>query len=216
MKLLRIVLPIMVLALLIIFSCNKVNQPESPMNTSFQLSASSVHIIALDSVQVTISNGIPPYSIIQNASSIAQVTLSESNLNVKGLSLGTTSVVVGDASSPQNIDTLQIFVETAISFSSQVYPIFGSYGCTGCHGQNGGLNLSNGVSAAYGNLVNVTAVMACTNLKRVKPADPANSVLYLRLTDSECGSQMPKGGGSISSNDLAKVTGWILQGAKQN
>lgn len=101
-----------------------------------------------------------------------------------------------------------------VSFSQQIQPLFGSYGCTGCHPGNAGLDLREGQS--YGNLVNVQALAQCTDKKRVLPGNAAESVLYLRLSGTTCGGRMPQDSDPISSSHLQLVQDWINQGARQN
>jgi len=127
---------------------------------------------------------------------------------------GTVSVSVGGRQS--NAVSFKVLgtVAPPVSFASDIQPIFSTYGCTSCHGGSGGLFLTAGQS--YTNLVSVQAQAGCTNLFRVLPGNADESVLYLRLSGSTCGSRMPKGGSAISSTDLNLVRTWINQGAQNN
>ena len=88
---------------------------------------------------------------------------------------------------------------------------------SGCHvgptPQNG-LDLSLGHAQA--NLINVPATWDASFL-RVKPNDPQNSYLYMKLVNDPriMGQQMPKGGPFLNSNELGAVFDWIGQGGHQ-
>ena len=90
-------------------------------------------------------------------------------------------------------------------------------------------------TAAYMSLVGTGtggAVKGNTNCKiggnaitlRVKPGDPANSLLYLKvttaaamLTAGNCGATMPKGAaqlGTMSAANATKIHDWIMGGAQ--
>lgn len=103
----------------------------------------------------------------------------------------------------------------AVSFRSNVYPLFTQYGCNNCH--SSGAYAWYGVdSATYANLVNKPATAGCTSFTLVRPDSSAVSVLYLRLSGFNCGDRMPKGGNAIASGDLQTVKGWIDLGAENN
>jgi len=183
------------------------------------LSASSTNVTVNKgaTVQITLSGGTTPYSIIHQPDTLkAKITLASSLLTITGIETGITRTVVGDhtAPVPDSVE-IEISVQTTVplvSFSNQIQPIFNSQ-CTGCHGGNGGLFLNSG--ASYGNLVNVQAQSSCTSLKRVLPNDAANSVLFKKISGFSCGSQMPQGG-SLSGSDIALIQSWINQGANNN
>lgn len=125
-------------------------------------------------------------------------------------------VQVSTGSAQSNAVAFRVLSATApsVSFSADIQPIFNTNGCTGCHGSSGGLSLAAGSS--YGNLVNVQALMDCTDKKRVLPGNADESVLYRRLSGSTCGDRMPKGGSAIPAASLDKVRGWINAGAPNN
>ncbi|MCI0707022.1 MAG: hypothetical protein L0Y80_06025 [Ignavibacteriae bacterium] len=110
--------------------------------------------------------------------------------------------------------------EGPVSFSQQIQPIFNNNGCTGCHGGNGGLFLTQGQS--YSNLVNVNAQASCTTIKRVLPFNTAQSVLYIRISantsDTQCGtnSRMPKDGARLPQASIDLIRDWINSGAPNN
>lgn len=89
--------------------------------------------------------------------------------------------------------------------------------CTGCHGINGGLTLTAGVS--YSELIDVPAIQAlCAGTPRVDGAgsDPDNSVLVAKLEGATCWDQMPVGGPYFSAADMLLIRNWILAGAPNN
>ena len=95
---------------------------------------------------------------------------------------------------------------TTVSFVTNVYPIFKSRSCTGCHGGAGGLTVSGSAASAY------TAVKA----GRVDLATPSNSLILKKpLT-----SGVSHGGGKIftstSDADYKTILTWIQQGALNN
>lgn len=100
-----------------------------------------------------------------------------------------------------------------ISFAEDIQPIF-TASCVGCHGLggNGGLDLREG--SAYGNLVGVDSQGYPG--KRVMADEPANSVLYLKLTgDSSTGTRMPPAG-LLPEAQRNLVRDWIAEGAQDN
>lgn len=105
-------------------------------------------------------------------------------------------------------------VSAEVSLSQDVQPIFNAY-CVSCHGGNGGLVLGQG--QAYSNLVNTTS-FGYAPLKRVVPAKPDSSVLYLKISSNppiNVGQRMPQGG-ALPQDEILTIKYWILQGAKDN
>ena len=103
-------------------------------------------------------------------------------------------------------------------FSSIQSNIFNkSCAISGCHdsgSQQAGLDLSSG--KAYGNLVNVPSSQK-PNILRVKPGDPANSYLVMKLEGASgiSGRKMPLGG-SLSTEQIDAIKQWISNGAKND
>ncbi|MGE5235905.1 MAG: CHRD domain-containing protein [Acidobacteriota bacterium] len=87
--------------------------------------------------------------------------------------------------------------------------------CSACHPPNRNMNLQVGV--AYSNIVNVSSVENPA-LMRIKPGDPDNSYMYLKLIGDPriLGSRMPLGGPFLTADQLARFRGWILAGAPEN
>ena len=102
------------------------------------------------------------------------------------------------------------------SFSKDVQPIFNK-GCVDCHGvkkAKAKLDLSEG--AALKNLVNVPSEQVPGTL-RVKPGDPEESYLWLKLDHrAKEGAGMPKGlfgASKLPQEELDLVRAWIEGGA---
>ena len=60
-------------------------------------------------------------------------------------------------------------------------------------------------------IVSAPSGFCCANQTYVIPGDPANSLLYQKLTNPACGGQMPQGGTFAGDTDV--VRDWILAGA---
>jgi hypothetical protein len=110
-------------------------------------------------------------------------------------------------------------VPTPVSFAADVQPIF-SANCAfpGCHAAPvpmANMNLSAGL--AYGNVVNVASFEVPT-LVRVLPGDPANSYLYMKITNAPGiqGVPMPFGAFPLPAAQIATIGNWITQGARND
>jgi hypothetical protein len=104
------------------------------------------------------------------------------------------------------------------SYAADVHPIWVRTGCaTGaCHAgvrPAEGLDLST-AAVGFAELLNVNSAQ-CTAKKRVAPLDLSGSYLLNKLTGSGMcfGSQMPKGGGGPTTQELDTIRAWILSGA---
>ena len=85
--------------------------------------------------------------------------------------------------------------------------------CAGCHAggsPSGDLNLSAAVIAA--NIIGVDSVRDA-DIKRVAPGDPDAALLYIKVSGSSAGSQMPLGGATLSADEIAMIRDWIAAGA---
>ncbi|RPJ44963.1 MAG: cytochrome c [Candidatus Latescibacterota bacterium] len=99
-----------------------------------------------------------------------------------------------------------------VSYSGDIQPIWNG-NCAPCHGENGGLSLSEAGSRA--NLVGVVSAGYAPAL-RVAAGDPESSVLYRKLIgDEEFGDRMPQGG-ALTEAEIAVVRAWIEEGARDN
>ena len=98
----------------------------------------------------------------------------------------------------------------ALSYSTDVEPIFNSTGCLGCHGGSGGLTIS------YSNIVGMPSVDV-PSMNLIEAGSTADSYIWHKLNGSQssvggAGGIMPQGG-SLSASDLATVEAWINDGA---
>jgi hypothetical protein len=94
---------------------------------------------------------------------------------------------------------------TSVSFANDIQPILDSQSkeCIFCHLPWRPNNLVNVPSPGY------SAV-------RVKPFDPANSVLYGKVAGTAFGSRMPIGGQLLTGPEQGLIRTWILEGAHNN
>ncbi len=98
-----------------------------------------------------------------------------------------------------------VFAQT-VDYDTQIQPIFNG-NCTGCHGNNGGLDLSSGNS--YNNLVDVQAQGYAA--LRVTSGDPSASVLWNKIENTGTyGGQMPPSS-SLSESDKDLIETWITE-----
>ncbi len=106
----------------------------------------------------------------------------------------------------------------AVSFASDVQPIFDARCTTTCHrptNPTGGLTLTPATS--YGQLVDAPGEhAACSDIARVEPGAPTSSVLYLKVTGTTCGPRMPQNGTPLSAGQLRTIEQWIVEGAQNN
>jgi hypothetical protein len=203
--------------LLIVLSLSCKDSGTNPSNNAFSASSTNVNVVKGSTAIVTLSAGVIPYLIqTQPSSAKATASISSATLTITGVDTGSTSIKLNDSQTPTpSTITLSITVALTaaqVSFSGQVQPIFNT-NCASCHGSSGGLSLSS--TNSYSSLVNIQAQSSCTSLMRVLPNDPANSVLYKKVSSTSCGTQMPSGG-TLSASDIALIRDWISQGAKNN
>lgn len=210
----------------VIIGDNSIPQLRDTINvttvTPLAIGQRNISLSVSDSLVQTISGGTPPYSVVsQGNTSVTTASVTGNSLTIRAVGVGSSVVVIGDNSVPQLRDSVTVTVTAnVVSFASKIKLIFSTYGCTGCHPSNGGLNLS--PSQSYSNLVNVQAQAGCTDKKRVLPGNANESVLYIRVSASTsntiCGSnsRMPKGGSRINQSDIDLIRDWINQGAQNN
>jgi len=94
-----------------------------------------------------------------------------------------------------------IVPNTDAKFSTDVYPIFTTYNCIGCHGGAGGLTLSGTPSEVRANLIAIEAV---------KPNNSATSELYYNFKGTS------HQGKSLTPTELSNIKIWIDNGALDN
>jgi len=94
---------------------------------------------------------------------------------------------------------------TSVSFAAQIQPILDNQSkqCVFCH-----------VPWRPNNLVNVPS--PGYSAVRVKPFDPAHSVLYGKVTGTAYGARMPLSGQALSGPEQTLIRTWILEGAHNN
>ena len=94
-----------------------------------------------------------------------------------------------------------------VSFAQKIIPIFDAYGCTGCHGGNGGLYVGTVGQLLAGGLHGPAIVSG----------NAAGSVLIQKLSATPpFGSRMPLGGPYLADSTIAVIRTWINEGAKNN
>jgi hypothetical protein len=207
---------IFVIMVVALYCCKDIGTERSAPS-GLSASTRTVSLVKGSSEQIIIAGGMSPYSVKKHPDiTIATAALTSSILTISGIDTGHTSTILADSKMPI-ADSLEIFISILsalppVSFSNQIQPIFNAQ-CASCHGGNGGLTITTGVS--YNNLVNVNAQSSCTSLKRVLPNDAANSVLYRKVSGTSCGSQMPQGS-VLSADEIALIRNWINQGASNN
>ena len=94
------------------------------------------------------------------------------------------------------------------SFSLRVHPILDAYGCTGCHGGNGGLTVG-----TVGQLLT-----GGDHGPAVVPFNAATSTIIRKLTEDPppFGSLMPRGAAALPADTVLVIRNWINQGAQNN
>ncbi len=106
-----------------------------------------------------------------------------------------------------------------VRFEQDVLPIIEDalWGCTGCHGNLGGLALNVG-TATHQNLfcADTQSSVPQPAAKRVVPGAPEQSWFYLRVACDDVDDpsfRMPRSGTPLASAELRVLYDWILQGA---
>jgi uncharacterized membrane protein len=108
---------------------------------------------------------------------------------------------------------------TTVSYQTDIHPIFDN-NCTSCHKAEleqtfGELNLE--ADKSYIELVGIDAVFEGTSLKRVQANDFENSVLWLKINESNSlGANMPLGQTPITKHEQDLIKIWINEGALDN
>jgi hypothetical protein len=94
-----------------------------------------------------------------------------------------------------------------VSFMNQVVPFFINYGCDGCHGGNGGLEVQTVAQLLQGGIHGPAIVAG--------KAD--SSIMVKKLSASPpFGDRMPRGGPYLADSTIQILKTWINQGAKVN
>lgn len=109
-------------------------------------------------------------------------------------------------------------VPSPVSFSRHVQPVFDLH-CARCHTEVHDVDFTLAPGHSYAALVNDPASPACNGgMMRVKPGDPQNSMLWLKLSADprRCLAAMPRGSAGLKQicpSDFARVEAWITEGA---
>lgn len=116
---------------------------------------------------------------------------------------------------PSPSKTFDIADESSLpKLSSDVQPIFtSSCAFSSCHGGSQPPLLTSGNS--FNELVNQESLFT-SGKKRVLPGEPTESVLYLRISGTSAGNQMPLNRSPLSTADQEKIKNWIRAGAKND
>ena len=94
-----------------------------------------------------------------------------------------------------------------VSFKNQVVPFFMNYGCDGCHGGNGGLDVQTVAQLLHGGIHGPAIV-----------AGKGDSSIIVRKFSASTpfGDRMPRGGPVLADSTIQILKTWINQGAKDN
>jgi hypothetical protein len=96
---------------------------------------------------------------------------------------------------------------STVSFKKDITPIFDRYGCTSCHGGNGGLYVQTVAQLKQGG----------DHGPAVKPGDSAHSILIGKFsTPPIFGDRMPQGVGPLPDSIQLVIRRWIDEGAQDN
>ena len=127
-----------------------------------------------------------------------------------------------DTDTDTNTNSNPRVILTNPSFATDIQEIFDRIGCatSDCHGgaNQGGLGLAS-AAASYANLVDIPA-FAVNNpgigLDRVEPNDHLASYLWLKVSGTTAGTQMPQGLAPLDNIDQTNIMNWINTGALNN
>lgn len=99
-------------------------------------------------------------------------------------------------------------VAPEVSYSSDLVPLFTTYGCVSCHGGINNLNVT-----PYGSLLAGTS----DNGPVVVPGDAMASLLWRKVNPTPpVGERMPQGGPYLQAAEVQRIADWIDQGARDN
>ena len=114
--------------------------------------------------------------------------------------------------------------DTTVSLANDVQPIFtASCASNGCHDRN---SRPGGPAGGGATSLDLTAGNALQSLLAtttpcgdvLAPGDPGSSILVGKLDGTELcmGSLMPKGNGSLTTQEIDLIATWVCQGAADN
>jgi len=105
------------------------------------------------------------------------------------------------------MDTQPAWSSGGPSFRSDVLPILTAGGCTNCHGDNGGLDVSTVRSLLAGGDTGPAVVPGYADSSRL---------LQAIVSEPPFGPRMPPEGAPLSPASISIVRAWINNGAKEN
>ena len=111
--------------------------------------------------------------------------------------------------------------DVPVSFSRDIQPVL-TANCAGCHSPGGAADLA-GIEVflregeSYDLIVNRQSVQD-PNWTIVKPGDPANSLLYLKVSSNNppVGVRMPRFAPPLAPAQIDTIRRWIEEGAEDN
>lgn len=118
---------------------------------------------------------------------------------------------------PLDAEPLDVGVEDAGVLAptfTRVYSMISAH-CS-CHTISGTSPRMPNQAAAHAALVGPLAMGNCAGTALVVPANAATSVLYRKITSTDCGPQEPRAGGALNADEIELVADWINAGALQN
>jgi hypothetical protein len=117
-------------------------------------------------------------------------------------------VTVGGTASNAVTFTVRGTVVASVSFANDVFPVFQSKGCTGCHGGTNNLHVESYANLMLGNSKNGPVVV---------PGNGEGSKIIKKLRGTaDFGVRMPEGGPYLDNATIDKISLWITQGALNN
>jgi hypothetical protein len=146
----------------------------------------------------------------KNADTIYIWSATEIRLKIPAAAVtGNVTVTVGGTASNAVTFKVRGTVVADVSFVNDVFPVFISAGCTGCHGGTNSLFVD-----TYAHLMSGTSVHGPV----VTAGNGEGSVIIkkLRGTATFVGDRMPQGGPYLANSVIDKISLWITQGAKNN
>ncbi len=109
-----------------------------------------------------------------------------------------------------------------VSFADDIQPIFNTR-CTSCHRSGSPTNTILGIRMVLTDDRSNESIVGQTSSQRpdltlVTPGDPDASLLWLKVSSNSppVGATMPLFGQRLSSEELALLRDWIMQGAPDN
>ncbi len=144
-----------------------------------------------------------------NADTIYSWSSTEIRLKIPAFAVtGNVTVTVGGTASNAVTFKVRGTVVPDVSFANEVFPVFVSAGCTGCHGGTDNLFVD-----TYAHLMSGTSL----NGPVVTAGNGEGSVIIKKLRGTATfGVRMPQGGPYLSNSVIDKLSLWITQGAKNN